>query len=201
MASQPRRLGGRDHAVDVEIGAGRRRPASARASSAARMCSDCGVVLGIDGDGARARARPRRAAMRMAISPRLAISNLWKDINVSVQASEQMNGDQLTSPCVPPHTPTAARYGRRQFLVAEHETFAGIGASGISFHITEFPQQDEAFSALPAIEMGFEPVLQRRRKRRPGALKARELARVGRGKFRATPARSQEDRRRYSGLH
>src|SRR5437016_8338804 len=55
----------------------------------------------------------------------------------------------------------------------------GFCASGISFHFTEFTQQSEALSGLPAIELGFEPVLQRRRERRPGALEGRELPCVG----------------------
>ena len=55
----------------------------------------------------------------------------------------------------------------------------GFCASGISFHCTEFTQQDEALSASPAIELGFEPVPKRRRERRPGALEAGELPGIG----------------------
>jgi hypothetical protein len=78
--------------------------------------------------------------MRMAISPRLAISSLWKDIDVSVQAparNERVTGSPR--PRVPPHTPTAARYGRRfNFLLLNMKPLPGFGASGISFHNTEF---------------------------------------------------------------
>jgi hypothetical protein len=72
-------------------------------------------------------ASPAARAMRMAISPRLAISNLWKDIYVSVQAPKR--NERVTGP---PRIPCASPYPRQhdtatvQLLVAEHETFAGI---------------------------------------------------------------------------
>ena len=76
------RLGGRNHGLDVEIG-----PRAAPGDFVGRVggadMQRLRVVVGIDRDGGEA-GSPAARAMRMAISPRLAISSLWKDIGVPV---------------------------------------------------------------------------------------------------------------------
>jgi hypothetical protein len=60
-----------------------------------------------------------------------------------------------------------------QFLVVDHETCLPADASGIFFRNTEFKSKSKC---LAAMQLRFEPALQRSRKRRPGALEASKLA-------------------------
>ena len=93
---------------------------------------------------------------------------------------------------------SGAAFAPGSAFCCEHETLPGCDASGILFHDDGIRKTARIAPFLSAIQLHFEPVLQRSRKRPPGTLQCRTIALRWRGRCRATPSRSPEDRRRCS---
>ena len=109
------RLRSRDHGFDVQIGP-RAPPRDLVSGIGGAGMHRLRIVGGIDRDRGEPDVTAARA-MRMAISPRLAISNLWKDMDVSVRIGALRHYFFPAQKKLPPPF---------QFLDVEHETLLAM---------------------------------------------------------------------------